>query len=158
MLLNCKSCKKKFIVPDGAITNSGRLVQCGSCGNKWTQFPVVEPIVKKNKINKIIAHTKKIKSKRKLYTAEYLKEKHGLVINKNNNINNKNLSVSNNKKNSFGFYGYLIIFFVFLIALFGILELIKELLVSKYPFTEIYIDYLYEVINIIRVFIAEFLN
>ena len=40
MLLNCTSCQKKFIVPDSAVTKSGRLVQCGSCGNKWTQYPV----------------------------------------------------------------------------------------------------------------------
>ena len=39
MILNCNSCSKKFVVPDKAITASGRLVQCGSCGNKWKQFP-----------------------------------------------------------------------------------------------------------------------
>ena len=27
-------------MPDNAITAKGRLVQCNSCGNKWTQFPV----------------------------------------------------------------------------------------------------------------------
>ena len=40
MILNCNSCKKKFVVPDKAITVSGRTVQCGSCGNKWKQFPI----------------------------------------------------------------------------------------------------------------------
>ena len=40
MILNCNSCGKKFVVPDNAITASGRVVQCGSCGNKWKQFPV----------------------------------------------------------------------------------------------------------------------
>ena len=39
MILSCNSCGKKFVVPDGAITASGRMVQCGSCGNKWKQFP-----------------------------------------------------------------------------------------------------------------------
>ena len=42
MILNCNSCGKKFVVPDKAITASGRLVQCGSCGNKWKQFPINE--------------------------------------------------------------------------------------------------------------------
>ena len=42
MILNCNSCGKKFVVPDNAITASGRLVQCGSCGNKWKQFPINE--------------------------------------------------------------------------------------------------------------------
>ena len=40
MILNCNSCGKKFVVPDNAITSSGRMVQCGSCGNKWKQFPI----------------------------------------------------------------------------------------------------------------------
>ena len=40
MILTCNSCGKKFVVPDNAITASGRMVQCGSCGNKWKQFPI----------------------------------------------------------------------------------------------------------------------
>ena len=40
MLINCDACQKKFTVPDSAITVSGRLLQCGSCGNKWTQYPI----------------------------------------------------------------------------------------------------------------------
>ncbi len=42
MILTCNSCGKKFVVPDNAITASGRMVQCGSCGNKWKQFPLEE--------------------------------------------------------------------------------------------------------------------
>ena len=40
MILSCNSCGKKFVVPDSAITEAGRLVQCSACGNKWKQFPV----------------------------------------------------------------------------------------------------------------------
>ena len=32
----------KFVVPDNAIKASGRMVQYGSCGNKWKQFPTNE--------------------------------------------------------------------------------------------------------------------
>ena len=42
MILTCNACGKKFVVPDQAITLSGRMVQCGSCGNKWKQFPFNE--------------------------------------------------------------------------------------------------------------------
>ena len=45
MILTCNSCGKKFVVPDNAIIATGRMVQCGSCGNKWKQFPT-------DKINK----------------------------------------------------------------------------------------------------------
>ena len=39
MIIKCNSCERKFVVPDQAITTAGRIVQCGSCGNKWKQFP-----------------------------------------------------------------------------------------------------------------------
>ena len=63
MILSCNSCEKKFVVPDKAITASGRLVQCGSCGNKWKQFPV------NNEVNKL--NIKKDKQPRNclLYTS-----------------------------------------------------------------------------------------
>ena len=44
MILSCNSCEKKFVVPDNAISATGRLVQCSSCGNKWTQFPINQKI------------------------------------------------------------------------------------------------------------------
>ena len=53
MIINCNSCDKKFVVPDQAITSSGRMVQCGSCGNKWKQYPKNE-----EKITKIKKHAK----------------------------------------------------------------------------------------------------
>ena len=58
MILTCTSCDKKFVVPDSAITVSGRMVQCGSCGNKWKQFPV--KIIKKTQS---VSTTKKTISK-----------------------------------------------------------------------------------------------
>ena len=86
MLINCNSCQKKFIVPDNAITESGRLVQCGSCGKKWTQFPTkitksketkIPQDIQLNKLQVIKKKTtpKKTGSKKNLYTAEYLKKK-----------------------------------------------------------------------------------
>ena len=85
MLVNCNTCQKKFVVPDSAITMAGRLVQCGSCGNKWTQFPIKKemPTISKSQASKktlIPTKVKKkvhIKKKREvnLYTQEYLQKK-----------------------------------------------------------------------------------
>ena len=65
MILTCNSCGKKFVVPDNAITASGRMVQCGSCGNKWRQFPVGE--VEKNQSSsrpqKVVSRPKPVKQK-----------------------------------------------------------------------------------------------
>ena len=64
MILSCNSCEKKFVVPDKAITASGRLVQCGSCGNKWKQFPINNEVnklnIKKDKSIKIDPSVKKM--------------------------------------------------------------------------------------------------
>ena len=166
MLLNCNSCKKKFVVPDSAITKSGRLVQCGSCDYKWTQYPEVETLQKMVKISpeKRKNISGKIKRKKNLYTDEYLQQKHGLVI-KNpeerlikNSPANKKFSKNQKKTNGFGFYGYMIIFIVLLITIFGILDLSREMIIFKYPAAEKYIEYLYETIEIVKITFAELIN
>ena len=87
MLVNCNSCEKKFNVPDTAVTENGRLLQCGSCGNKWTQYPIKQETVKKEKlkknipnvnqkpnVNKVKKSVKKKKREINLYSEEYLKK------------------------------------------------------------------------------------
>ena len=168
MLVNCNSCLKKFEVPDSAITESGRLLQCGSCGNKWTQFPIEEKLIENIKqtipikIKKESSNVKKIKKpikKKKreinLYSEEYLKKKHGLVIKENDN--NKKID---NKKNqiSFSFYNYLLTLSIFFVTLFGILNLTKDILISNYPFTEYYIIYFYEIFDFMKIIIVNLVN
>ena len=99
MILSCNSCGKKFVVPDNAITASGRMVQCGSCGNKWRQFPV-EKVKKtqsisgsKNVVSRPQPVQQKIQKPKKvkkiapkksreisLYSPEYLAKKHGIKL------------------------------------------------------------------------------
>jgi predicted Zn finger-like uncharacterized protein len=157
MLVNCNSCKKKFIVPDNAITKSGRLVQCGSCGSKWTQYPIIDNI-KKEEIKVKKSSIAKKRPKKNLYSPEYLQKKHGLVIKDSNELMNKKISNKKIKNYNLGFYSYLIILIIFLFTLFGILHLTKQMIVQKYPFLEIYIDYFYEAFNIIKTSILLFIN
>ncbi len=172
MILECKSCQKKFIVPDNAITNTGRLVQCSSCGNKWTQFPVTKKIVKgitnftvKKEITKkpvkappkiedrvFITNEKKKKRVKKrtspsIYSKEYLEKKHGIKIDENNTKVSKNKLNKKTSKSYFGFYSYLIILLVTVSLVIGILNLTKEIIILNFPFTEIYIEYLFENLN-----------
>ena len=158
MILTCNSCGKKFVVPDSAITASGRTVQCGSCGNKWKQFPVNE-IKKTEKVvsaKKIVSKTPKIQKKiqtlnkakktkvRKpreidLYSPEYLAKKHGIKLSDDND--KKTLSKS---KITFGFYNSLLLFIVLIIFLSRGLYFSQDFVVQKLPFTEFYIDYFFE--------------
>ena len=41
MIIQCKSCSRKFIVKDNDIPKSGRMVQCGYCSVTWHQLPNV---------------------------------------------------------------------------------------------------------------------
>ena len=155
MIISCNSCEKKFVVPDKAITSEGRVVQCGSCGNKWRQYPKNEEkipsikIKKNKKIPKIsetkIPKTKKNKSKKKreidLYSPEYLAKKHGINLNK---TNDKPVTKT---KVSFGFYSSLIIFLVFAIAFSRILYFLQDFIVTKLPFTKYYLKYYFESIK-----------
>ena len=157
MIINCNSCEKKFVVPDQAITLEGRVVQCGSCGNKWKQYPKNEekitPIKKREnkKIPKIsktkIPKPKKKISKKKreidLYSPEYLAKKHGINLNE---TNYKSKPVAKDKV-SFGFYSSLIILLVFLIAFSRILYFFQDFIITKLPFTEIYLKYFFESIR-----------
>ena len=153
MILSCNSCGKKFVVPDQAITVAGRMVQCGSCGNKWKQFPVKNEMNKKTinkeinikKTTNFLKNKKPKKNKTKkireinLYSPEYLAKKHG--INLNDVKTNKNLS---KEKVSFGFYNSLLFFIVISISLIKILDFSQDFIVQKLPFTEFYIDYFFE--------------
>ena len=171
MILECKSCQKKFIVPDSAITSNGRLVQCSSCGNKWTQFPIKKKSVTKPKITstevqneKIVSSIQKKKKQLKkkigpsIYSKEYLEKKHGIKIDGNNPKNRKSTAVTKAQKSYFGFYSYLILFIVFTLFLLGVLNLTKEVLIFNFPFTEIYIEYLFENINNFIILFKDALN
>ena len=54
MIIQCKSCSRKFIVKDINIPKDGRTVQCGYCSVTWHQMPVTTSTktVKKTQISK----------------------------------------------------------------------------------------------------------
>ena len=109
MIIQCNSCQKKFVVPDSAITDTGRLVQCSSCGNKWTQYPSKEK-PKKVVVPKKIKKVSKVKTQRKktsgisVYSEEYLQKKHGIkIIDPSSSSASSPKRKAGNKKESVGF-------------------------------------------------------
>ena len=171
MILSCNSCDKKFVVPDNAITKTGRLVQCSACGNKWKQFPVKnsqnekvisKPITKqtisKPKSQKIPVSTKQsLKPKRKiakktreinLYSPEYLVKKHGIKI-KDTEPQGARKSIVQDKI-SFGFYSSLLVFLVFVIFFSRTLYFAQSFIITLFPNLEFYLNYFFE--NIRNIF------
>ncbi len=159
MILSCNSCQKKFVVPDSAIGVSGRLVQCSACGNKWKQFPEKKEIKSVEKISKINTSAKKIKeitkkskkkSKKKktgpdLYSPEYLAKKHGIKLNEALHKVEKKSKNENNV--GIGFYNFLVILTAFLVLIFGLLINTQDLIITRFPGTEIYINHIFESIK-----------
>ena len=80
---------------------------------------------------------------------------------KEHEIDNKILSIDElhnfkgsdkkKKKKLFGFYSYLTFIFVIFITLYGILNISKDLIILKFPISETYINYFYEIIEILQV-------
>ena len=164
MILTCNSCGKKFVVPDSAISASGRMVQCGSCGNKWKQFPEIKVkkaelssktqkvISKPQTVQRKIPKPKKIKKAApkkireiSLYSPEYLAKKHGIKI---NDVQPKEkVSKKEQGKVSFGFYNSLIVFIFFVIAFSRILYFSQGFIISNIPASEYYLNYFFESIR-----------
>ena len=171
MILSCTSCGKKFVVPDNAITEVGRLVQCSACGNKWKQFPVqisekkevvskpaskqtiIKPVSPKKPISpkKSVSLKKKVPKKIReinLYSPEYLAKKHGIKINDPKPKDLKKSTIKN--KVSLGFYGSLILFLVFTIFFSRTLYFAQSFIITLFPSTEFYLSYFFE--NIRNIF------
>ena len=154
MILVCNSCDKKFVVPDQAISAAGRMVQCGSCGNKWKQFPITKKTKKEVKIPKSITKQTDVKTKKikkrvvkkpreiNLYSPEYLAKKHGIKINDSEPPKAKNFNSKN--KISLGFYGSLLVFLVFVIFFSRSLYFAQDIIVRLFPNSEFYLNYFFE--------------
>ena len=163
MILSCNSCGKKFVVPDSAITQAGRLVQCSACGNKWKQFPVEisekkevisKPVAKQTKTispkkitsqKKSIAPRKKVLKKTReinLYSPEYLAKKHGIKLKDSEPKSAKKLTAKN--KVTFGFYSSLLVFLLFVIFFSRTLYFVQNFIITLFPVTEFYLSYFFE--------------
>ena len=160
MIITCNCGLKKFSLPDNSIPAAGRMVQCGSCGLKWKQFPVneinnTEPI---SKIKNIASEPKQVQPKRQkakkvkktnvrkpreinLYSPEYLAKKHGIKL----NADVEKIKVD--EKVSFGFYNFLILLIVITIALARSLFFFQDFIIQYFPFSEYYLNYLFESIR-----------
>tara|TARA_Y100001970_G_scaffold85540_1_gene107889 strand:+ start:145 stop:678 length:534 start_codon:yes stop_codon:yes gene_type:complete len=175
MIIQCTACEKKFTVPDAAITANGRLVQCSSCKNQWTQYPIKpkKDLVKQFSPTKNIS-VKKAKKKKTgpaPYSKEYMQQKWGTSVqeyslgkgisNKTKNLNKKNkkqkkISTKVIEKPGFGFFNYLITFGVLFTFFVGILSFERTRLSRKFPFLEPYINHFFETIDNFKILILDF--
>ncbi len=168
MIIQCESCQKKFVVPDSAVTAKGRLVQCSSCGNKWTQYPIKQKTPKIVNVKNITKPSKQKRKRKKtsgidVYSDEYLQKKHGIKIIDPSSSNLKTKGSNQNKIGkkgsvSFGFFNYLITISILSIFFVGILNFERSRLSRKFPFLEPYIEGFFETLNNFKIIFIDFIT
>ena len=129
MIIQCKSCSKKFVVKDADIPKEGRMVQCSNCSQKWFQTPikVKAPVKRKRKRVKKKIEEVEINSIQKIIdpssqdtVSEVYKPKQGL-----------------------GFFGYIFLLIIIILSAIGVLKTFEDDLINYFP----KIEYIFELLN-----------
>ena len=122
MIISCEKCNKKFELKDNLIPETGRLLQCGSCSYQWHYIPT-------NKITLVneIDSTKSSKNIKK-----NVKKIDKKKINVDKNILESSESILENKK-GVGFFSYLLVIIISLVALLVIVVTFKPYFLTIVP-------------------------
>ena len=147
MIISCEKCNKKFELEDNLIPETGRLLQCGSCSYQWHYIPT-------NKITLVneIDTTKSSKNIKK--SVKKIDKK---KINADKNILESDESILENKK-GVGFFSYLLVIIISLVALLVIGDTFKPYLLNIVPNLDFYLSSLYESLTDIYLFFKDLLK
>ena len=147
MIISCEKCNKKFELEDNLIPETGRLLQCGSCSYQWHYIPT-------NKITLVneIDSTKSSKNIKK--SVKKIDKK---KINVDKNILESSESILENKK-GVGFFSYLLVIIISLVALLVIGDTFKPYLLTIVPNLDFYLSSLYESLTDIYLFFKDLLK
>ena len=147
MIISCEKCNKKFELEDKLIPETGRLLQCGSCSYQWHYIPT-------NKITLVneIDSTKSSKNIKK--SVKKIDKK---KINADKNILESDESILENKK-GVGFFSYLLVIIISLVALLVIGDTFKPYLLNIVPNLDFYLSSLYESLTDIYLFFKDLLK
>jgi len=153
MIITCNKCHKKFNVDSSLIPDKGRLLECGSCNNKWF---FEKDIIKKtsSSIEKSLTINDNADTDIKIASD---------TSNIQDNENVKDLDTSdqvvkdkNLKKNKkFNILNLTIVFIISFIALIIILDTFKSPLEKIFPNIEFLLYNLYESIKDIELFFKD---
>ena len=140
MIIECQNCNKKFDLEDKLIPLKGRLVQCGFCHSQWHQLPnIITSSLKKKVIDEVdISKDEAIEQS---------------IKKKNNKSKARDKQEFKNK--NIGFFSYIFIFLISIIAFFLIAETFEHQINNIFPNFGNYIIYLYETLNNILILIKD---
>jgi len=153
MIITCNQCDKKFEIESSLITDNGRLLQCGSCNNKW--------FFKKNPSSEILKspplYEEKIEDKIKVSPSEHIRSEKNII----NNINKKLLANKDSniekysKKNNFIFFKNLSIICISIIAFIVLIDTFKDPIGLFIPNIDIIMQDLYETFHDVFLFFKD---
>jgi hypothetical protein len=147
MIISCEKCNKKFELEDNLIPETGRLLQCGSCSYQWHYIPT-NKITLVNEIDSTKSSKNIKKSVRKIDKKK---------INADKNILESSESILENKR-GVGFFSYLLVIIISLVALLVIGDTFKPYLLTIAPNLDFYLSSLYESLTDIYLFFKDLLK
>ena len=143
MIIECQNCNKKFDIKDTLIPSKGRLVQCGFCHSKWRQLPNIEQSYIQKRIIDEVSLPKEEAKPQPLIKKKKIK-----------NLN-KIKSNTHHKEKNIGFFSYIFLFLISIVALFLLLETFKYQINNIFPNFNKYIIYVYETLDNILILIKD---
>ena len=147
MIISCEKCNKKFELEDNLIPETGRLLQCGSCSYQWHYIPTNQ-ITLVNEIDSTKSSKNIKKSVKKIDKKK---------INADKNILESSESILENKR-GVGFFSYLLVIIISLVALLVIGDTFKPYLLTIVPNLDFYLSSLYESLIDIYLFFKDLLK
>ena len=147
MIISCEKCNKKFELEDNLIPETGRLLQCGSCSYQWHYIPTNQ-ITLVNEIDSTKSSKNIKKSVKKIDKKK---------INADKIFLESGESILENKK-GVGFFSYLLVIIISLLALLVIGDTFKPYLLTIVPNLDFYLSSLYESLTDIYLFFKDLLK
>tara|TARA_B100001063_G_C16609960_1_gene475203 strand:+ start:62 stop:553 length:492 start_codon:yes stop_codon:yes gene_type:complete len=161
MIIICPSCEKKFVIEDKLIPNEGRLLQCGSCNQKWffnkNDETAQETSENANKIDVNPKLNEKVINKNNITPSKKIEKK--LIKDKQTPRKNKEITIFKDKKRTnftlVNFLSYFLVLIISFIALIIILDTFKSPLYEIFPKFELVFYNFYETLKDIKLFIED---
>ncbi len=143
MEIKCPNCNKSFNVNDKMIPSKGRLLQCGSCSNKW--------FFKKKEI-KTFSPEKSID----IVPDKKISKNQNLENEENTIIEKKEIQID--KKNKINYMNLFLVIIISLVALVILLDTFKLQISNFFPSINIILDNLYQTIKDITLFFKDLIR
>ena len=148
MIIVCPSCGKNFNVRDDQIPDKGRLLQCSKCKHEW--FYTKNTILVDNDIDEL---SKDDFTQESFGILDEEKDKYDeVILEDKENESEKPKNIKKQKTKKVNFFKLLLVFIISFVALVLIADTFVVQISEYVPFTEKYLDNLYQSIIDISLF------